>query len=306
MPTLLILAAGMGSRYGGLKQLDPVGPSGEVVLDYSVHDALRAGFDRVVFVIRRDFEEEFRRAVVSRYEGRVAVEIVYQELNDLPDGLPVPEGRAKPWGTGHAIWCARHAVREPFLAVNADDFYGQEAYSIMAAFLNREKQQSKTEFAMVAYPLRNTLSEHGAVSRGICALTPAGHLVEVEECTGILRRADGSVSGMDTAERVRRLAGDEMVSMNFWGFTPAVFPLLERLFGGFLRNGGLENAKSEFYIPSAVTALIGSGEASVSVLASSGRWFGVTYREDRAAVVAAMEEMTRSGLYQTPLWRSRE
>ena len=295
--TLLVLAAGMGSRYGGLKQLDPVGPSGEVVLDYSVHDALEAGFQRVVFVIRREFEDEFRRTVVARYEKDVDVDLVYQDLNDLPEGYEKPPGREKPWGTGHAIWCARHSVQNPFLAVNADDFYGREAFSLMSSFLDGEAGAS--HFAMVAYPLSNTLSAHGSVCRGICSL--GRNLVAVEECTGIQRAATGKLEGTNTRGMTQEMTGSEWVSMNFWGFQPGVFPLLGKHLSNFLKNGGLSHEKSEFYIPSAVTAMIESDGVEVTVLKSAGQWFGVTYREDRAAVAETISEMVRQGLYETPL-----
>jgi hypothetical protein len=300
-PTLLVLAAGMGSRYGGLKQLDPVGPSGEVVLDYSVHDAMAAGFGRVVFVIRRDFEEEFRRVVVSRYEGKVEIGIAYQELGALPEGFSLPPEREKPWGTGHAIWCARNQIKEPFLMVNADDFYGREAFAIMAEHLGGTAEGTPAQFSMVAYLLSNTLSEHGAVSRGVCELSPDGKLRTVEECTDIRRGVDGVITGTDTKGGVRTLGGEAMVSMNFWGFTPAIFPMLGDLFTAFLREGGLTAKKSEFYIPSAVTSMMASGAAETTVLKSNGQWFGVTYREDRDAVAAAIGGMVSRGLYPTPL-----
>jgi NDP-sugar pyrophosphorylase family protein len=297
--TLLVLAAGMGSRYGGLKQLDAVGPSGEVVLDYSVHDALTAGFNKVVFVIRSDFQSEFEEKVLSRYRGQIAVDLAFQKLDDLPEGFTPPAERQKPWGTGHAILAARDVVGEPFLVVNADDFYGREAFSKMADFL--DATTPGLQIAMVAYPLQNTLSEHGTVSRGICTLAPDGTLSRVEELTGIARNEDG-ISGTDSAGEVRQLTGAELVSMNFWGFTPAVFEHLWALFAQFLDQGGLENPKSEFYIPSAVSEMIASGAAKASVLHSEGRWFGVTYKEDSAAVAAALKQMTTSGLYISPLW----
>lgn len=235
--TLLVLAAGMGSRYGGLKQIDPVGPSGEFVLDYSVHDALWAGFDRVVFVIRREFEEEFRRVVVSRYEKTMDVGVVYQDLDDLPESYICPSGREKPWGTGHAIWSARREVQAPFLVVNADDFYGMEAFSRMALFLKEAGGRGRLGMGMVAYSLRNTLSEHGAVSRGICEVTPDNLLKSVEEHTGIVRK-DGRIEGTDTSGALRELTGSEPVSMNFWGFTPEVFSQLEKFLCTFLDSGG--------------------------------------------------------------------
>jgi len=300
-PTLLVLAAGMGSRYGGLKQIDPVGPSGEVVLDYSVHDALASGFGKVVFVIRRDFEEEFRRAVVSRYEGKLEVGIAYQDLGALPEGFSLPADREKPWGTGHAIWCARHEIREPFLMVNADDFYGREAFAVMADHLRGVTAGTPADFSMVAYPLVNTLSEHGEVSRGICDLASDGKLLSVEECTGIRRGTDGVITGTDTQGKLRTFSGKELVSMNFWGFTPAIFPILGDLFTAFLKEGGLTGKKSEFYIPSAVTSMMASGAAETAVLRSAGHWYGVTYREDRDAVAAAIAGMVSQGLYPTPL-----
>ncbi len=300
-PTLLVLAAGMGSRYGGLKQIDPVGPSGEAVLDYSVHDALAAGFGKVVFVIRRDFEEEFRRAVVSRYEGKIEVGTTYQDLGALPEGFSLPAEREKPWGTAHAIWCARKEIHEPFLMVNADDFYGRESFAVMADHLRAVTAGTPASFSMVAYPLINTLSEHGDVSRGICKLSPEGKLLGVEECSGIRRGADGVITGTDTHGVLRTFTGNEMVSMNFWGFTPAIFPMLGDLFTTFLKEGGLASAKSEFYIPSAVTSMMASGAAETSVLRSNGQWFGVTYREDRDAVGEAIGNMVRKGLYPTPL-----
>ena len=298
---LLVLAAGMGSRYGGLKQIAPVGPAGEFVLDYSVHDALWAGFDRVVFVIRRDFEEEFRRVVVSRYEKTMDVGVVYQDLDDLPKPHICPLGREKPWGTGHAIWSARGTIDSPFLVVNADDFYGMEAFSKMAVFLQGTEGGSRLRMGMVAYPLRNTLSEHGAVSRGICELTSDNLLKSVEEHTGIIR-TDGRIHGTDISGALRELSGSEPASMNFWGFTPEVFSHLEDGLSSFLDSGGKENPKSEFYIPSAVSEIIASGAAPALVIPSTGRWFGVTYREDREAVATALSEMVKQGLYKTPLW----
>jgi UTP-glucose-1-phosphate uridylyltransferase len=298
--TLLVLAAGMGSRYGGLKQLDAVGPSGEVVLDYSVHDALRAGFNKVVFVIRRDLEVEFGKKVTSRYDARAAIEIAYQELEDVPEGFELPSGRQKPWGTGHAIRAARHLIHEPFLVVNADDFYGMEAYSKMADFL--DKPLNGLRMGMVGYPLASTLSAHGVVSRGICTVAENQSLIEVEEHTGI-QRQDGKITGQDSSGHVRELSGSELVSMNFWGFTPEIFPYLEELFSKFLTSGAIESPKSEFYIPSAVSEIIASGAAPASVLSSAGPWFGVTYKQDREAVTAALSQMVKDKFYPTPLWK---
>ena len=291
--TLLVLAAGMGSRYGGLKQMDPVGPAGETLLDYSVFDAIRAGFSRIVFVIRREFEEEFRGNVGARFEDRIDVGYVFQQLNDLPEGFTVPEDRVKPWGTGHAIWCARTAVDTPFLAINADDFYGSEAFSAVGNFLGMPSSGGGT-FCMAGYRLDSTLSPSGHVSRGVCTVSEKNLLTDVKEFTRIERTPGGIVNQEDGA----RFTGSERVSMNCWGFTPVIFCLLEELFARFLVKQG----KSEFYIPSAISDLIRSNEISVSVLPVNGRWFGVTYREDRAGVVRALSELSISGEYPIPLW----
>ncbi len=293
--TLLVLAAGMGSRYGGLKQLDPMGPSGETLLDYSVFDALQAGFNKVVFVIRKDFEAEFRERVGARYLGRVEVDYVFQDLADLPDGYAVPEGREKPWGTAHAIWAAREAVQQPFLAINADDFYGTDSYRLLARHLASAKDG---EFAMAGYKLRNTLSEHGTVSRGICRVNGEETLLSVQEFTKLEKRDEGAV---DLEDGQTAFTGDEPVSLNFWGFTPSVFQSLEKNFEAFLAAEGTA-MKSEFYIPSAVAAMVTSGEASVKVLRTDATWFGVTYREDKPGVVARLSQFVNDGKYPSPLW----
>ncbi|MFZ4778540.1 MAG: nucleotidyltransferase family protein [Terrimicrobiaceae bacterium] len=294
--TLLVLAAGMGSRYGGLKQMDPVGPSGETLLDYSVHDAIRSGFSRVVFVIRRDFEEEFREKVGARFEDRVEVGYVFQQLNDLPEGFSVPDGRTKPWGTGHAIWCARSAVDSPFLAMNADDFYGAPAISAVGEFLSRQAADS-TEFCMAGYRLATTLSPSGHVSRGVCEISDQNRLLHIKEFTRIERTPLEIVNQEDGT----RFSGEERVSMNCWGFTPAVFAGLEELFTTFLTKRGTEE-KSEFYIPEAVADMIQAGKATVDVLPVESKWFGVTYREDRPSVIAALASLAAAGEYASPLW----
>jgi NDP-sugar pyrophosphorylase family protein len=286
--SLVVLAAGMGSRYGGLKQVDPVGPAGETVLDYAVFDARRAGFTRVVFVIRRDFEALFREKVGARYEGRIAVDYVFQSLDALPPGHAVPAGREKPWGTGHAVWCARAALPGNFAVINADDFYGADSFARLAAFL---RDARGGEFAMVGFPLANTLSEHGAVSRGVTAVGPAGLLQSVVETHGI------------TAEQVgpgRRYTGAELVSLNCWGFTPALFAGLDAQFGAFLRAHGTE-PRAEFYLPAAVAETIARGEAAVHVLPTTSTWFGVTYREDKPRVQAAIAGLVRAGQYPANL-----
>ena len=302
--TLLVLAAGMGSRYGGLKQLDPVGPSGETLLDYSVFDALRAGFDRVVFVIRRDFEAEFRLRVGASYARLLEVAYVFQELNALPPGFAPPSSRVKPWGTGHAIWCARDEVRTPFAAINADDIYGAVAYRTLADFFARPEAATATaNFALVGYRLGLTLSEHGQVSRGLCAVDEAGRLATVREFTGIEKTSEGARQTAPDGT-VTRFSGREIVSMNFWGFTPEAFPLLDRGLREFLVARGGEPA-AEYYIPSAVTGMIEQGSATVTVLPSESQWFGVTYREDKALVMRELERLVAAGVYPASLWSSK-
>ena len=288
--TLVVLAAGMGPRYGGLKQIDPVGPGGETVLDYAVFDALRAGFTRVVFVIRRDFEAIFREQIGARYAGRAAVDYVFQSLDALPAGFAPPPGREKPWGTGHAVWCARAALTDNFAVINADDFYGADSFAQLARFLTEARG---ADFAMVGFRLANTLSEHGVVSRGVTAVGPDGELRSIVEHTGIAPTEVGAG---------RKFSGDEIVSMNCWGFTPALFPGLDAQFQSFLRERGQE-PKAEFYLPAAVSALIGRGEARVRVLPTASTWFGVTYREDKPRVQAAVAAWVRAGVYPEKLWR---
>ncbi|MGB8355087.1 MAG: NTP transferase domain-containing protein [Chthoniobacteraceae bacterium] len=301
-PTLLVLAAGMGSRYGGLKQLDPMGPAGETLLDYSVFDALRAGFGRIVFVIRRDFEADFRERIGKRYEKRADVDYVYQQLDRLPPGYSVPQERQKPWGTGHAIWCAQDKVKAPFAAINADDFYGAAAYHALAGFFQQmpAREQGPELFSMVGYRLGRTLSEHGTVARGVCTVDAEGYLEKVVECTGIEKTEDGA-RRMLPDETVETFSGDEAVSMNFWGFTPAVFPLLEAGLEEFLRNHS-SDAKSEFYIPFAVAEMIDAAAARVRVLPTESSWFGVTYREDKPLVTESIARLVKAGDYPADLW----
>ncbi len=304
--TLVVLAAGMGSRYGGLKQVDPMGPAGETVLDYSVFDAVRAGFDRVLFVIRRDFADEFKATVGARFAGKVEVDYVYQSLDALPEGSEVPAGRTKPWGTGHAVWCAREALRGPFAVVNADDFYGAASLAELAGFLRAEtarrpdgesvaergEREEAPTFAMVGFEMANTLSEHGAVSRGVCDVDAGGFLRGIEERTGIL--------AADVGEG-RSYKADTTVSMNCWGFTEAFLPKLDERWRAFLaENGGSE--KAEFYLPFAVNDLLDSGEARVRVLPTGDSWFGVTYREDKPRVQTAIAALVAAGRDPSPLW----
>jgi NDP-sugar pyrophosphorylase family protein len=295
-PTLLVLAAGMGSRYGGLKQIDAVGPNGETIIDYSIYDALRAGFGRLVFVIRKDIEAQFREIVGARFEQRIPVEYVFQELDKLPVGFAVPAGRTKPWGTTHAILMAADAIQEPFAAINADDFYGRQSYSLLA----QQLQSGTTNGAMVGFILRNTLSEFGSVARGVCTVDAQDELKSVVELTKI--EPDGSgAKNTDAAGHITRLTGDEIVSMNFWGFTPEVFGHLKTQFAEFLKTKG-GDLKAECYIPSVVSDLIAAGQMRAKVLRSADSWFGVTYREDRPRVVESVGKLIASGAYPQKLW----
>ena len=293
--SLVVLAAGMGSRYGGLKQIDPVGPAGETVLDYAVFDALRAGFTRVVFVIRRDFEALFRETIGGRYRGRIAVDYVFQSLDALPAGFRVPAGREKPWGTGHAVWCAREALPANFAVINADDFYGADAFVQLAHFLTSARGP---EFAMIGFRLANTLSEHGAVSRGLTSVAADGVLRSVVEQHGI--------TGAEVGPG-RKYSGGEFVSMNCWGFTPALFAGLDGRFQEFLaclvdRAPTPDPMKAEFYLPAAVSEMIARSEAAVRVRPTESTWFGVTYREDKSRVQEAIAALVHAGRYPEKLW----
>ncbi len=302
-PTLAVMAAGMGSRYGGLKQLDPVGPSGEVMLEYSVFDALRAGFGRVVFIIRRDFEADFREGVLARFPRECRADVVFQGLGDLPPGFSVPEGRKKPWGTSHAVLRLEGAVDGPFCVINADDFYGRASFETAAKFFFSPPSGATAgpaRLAMVGYRLRNTLSEHGGVARGHCVTDDRGRLISIEEWNPIVREGDGIAYRPEGNPEVH-LTGEEIVSMNFWAFGPALFGPLGRLFHEFLRERGGE-AGSECLLPNCVGELIRRGDAEVSVLDCDSPWFGVTYREDKPAVQASIRRLVEGGAYPSPLW----
>lgn len=296
-PTLVILAAGMGSRYGGLKQLDEVGPCGEAIIDYSLYDAIRAGFGKVVFIIRSDFEKAFKARFDNKLKGKIEVEYVFQELTDLPEGFTVPDGREKPWGTGHAIRSARNAVHTPFAAINADDFYGAEAYHTIAKFLINECNENTC--AMVGYRLDKTLSENGSVSRGLCLIDKEQNLADVEELLRITAESDGIV--YYRGENRIPLRGDETVSMNFWGFHPALFAHLEMGFSSFLKERGSE-LKSEFFIPMFIDGQIKAGNIRAKVLTSDARWFGVTYQEDKPVVIEQIKNLISEGYYPAKLW----
>lgn len=293
--TLLVLAAGMGSRYGGLKQLDPMGPNGETVLDYSVYDAIRAGFGKVVFVIRREFEEAFKSVIGTKFEHGIEVDYAFQELDDLPDGYTVPEGRQKPWGTAHAVRAAREKINTPFAVINADDFYGQDAYMQITRHFSEGMDANRLCLCMVGYLLKNTLSAHGRVNRGICHVEE-GVLRSVEENLDISRNEDGKILGSTSTEKSVELQPTALVSMNFWGFTPALFSEIESNFIPFLEAHGGE-LKSECYLPAVVNDLIQSEKAECRVLETSGNWFGVTYPDDKPFVQASIADLVEKGAY---------
>lgn len=289
--TLLIMAAGMGSRYGGLKQLDAIGPSGETIIDYSVYDAIKAGFTKVVFIIRKDFEQEFKSKITDKYEGQIQVEFAFQDLNDLPDEFTCPEGREKPWGTGHAILSARDVINEPFVAINGDDFYGRESFKVVADYYRK----GANSFSMVAFKLDKTLSSFGGVTRGLCTVNDEKLNTVIE--TADLEKTDYGVS----SNRDIELYGSEPVSMNVWGFTPILFKYLEEKFVEFLSENGTE-MKSEYLIPSVVNELIQSGQETVHVLRSGATWFGVTYKEDKPFVEGEIEKLVNKGEYPGKLF----
>ena len=297
--TLVVLAAGMGSRYGGLKQIDPMGPSGETILDYSVFDALRAGFSKVVFIIRPDFEADFRNNVSSKFEHLVDVEYAFQTLDKLPSGWSVPAGREKPWGTTHAILCAADVVKENFAVINADDFYGQESYAVLNNELSSVDSFANT-FSMVGFTLRNTLSDHGSVARGVCTTSENGLLTHIDEMTNLSREGSGALYTRDDGS-VLNLTGDEPVSMNMWGFTPRLFDHLDRVFQEFLRTSGTE-LKSECFIPLTVGQLITEKHVTCKVLRSNSTWFGVTYKEDKEIVQGSIAALVEKGKYPQSLW----
>ncbi|MBT4370624.1 MAG: nucleotidyltransferase [Candidatus Marinimicrobia bacterium] len=289
--TLLIMAAGMGSRYGGLKQLDAIGPSGETIIDYSVYDAIKAGFTKVVFIIRKDFEQEFKSKITDKYEGQIQVEFACQDLNDLPDEFTCPEGREKPWGTGHAIFSARNIINEPFVAINGDDFYGRESFKVVADYYRK----GANSFSMVAFKLDKTLSSFGGVTRGLCTVNDEKLNTVIE--TADLEKTDYGVS----SNRDIELDGTEPVSMNVWGFTPILFKYLDEKFVEFLSENGTE-MKSEYLIPSVVNELIQSGQENVHVLRSGATWFGVTYKEDKPYVEGEIEKLVNKGEYPGKLF----
>ena len=298
-PTLLVMAAGMGSRYGSLKQMDPFGPSGETIIDYSVYDARRAGFGKVVFVVREAILEDFKQIILSRFASRIEVDYVLQELDQVPDGVTVPAERVKPWGTGHAVLVAAPKVHEPFAVINADDYYGAQSFQLMADYLTGVANDAH-EYCLLGYRLENTLSEHGHVSRGVCQIDEAGYLQQVTERTKIYRTDNGGVVYEEDGKTVP-LTGQETVSMNLAGFAPSAFAYFEKYFRNFIRERGQE-LKSEFYLPFVMNEVIQRQIAKVKVITTPDRWFGVTYQADKAVAQQRFRELVQQGVYPERLW----
>ena len=298
-PTLFILAAGMGSRYGGLKQLDGVGPHGETIMDYSIFDAIKSGFGKLVFVIRKSFEKDFREKIVKKYENVIPVEVVFQELDHLPEGIELNPEREKPWGTNHAVMMGKDVINEPFAVINADDFYGADGFQVLADYLIGLRN-SENHYCMVGYRVGNTLSESGTVARGVCETDEQGNLTGVVERTQVMR-IDGEVKYKDENDNWITIPENTPVSMNMWGFTPDYFKHSDEYFVEFL-NENADNIKAEFFIPLLVNHLIVNGISTVKVLDTTSQWFGVTYADDRPGVVAKLEELVDDGEYPTPLW----
>lgn len=305
-PVLVVMAAGMGSRYGGLKQLEPVGPHGELIIDYSIYDARRAGFETVIFVIKRELEADFRATIGDRLSAYMEVRYAFQELSDLPEGYAVPEGRVKPWGTAQATLAARSLVDGPLAVINADDYYGPEGFRAIYDYLSAHPDQAFYEYAMVGYLLKNTVTEHGHVARGVCSVDESGYLTDIVERVRIEREGDHARYTEDDGETWSHLDGETPVSMNLWGFSGSFLPETWKRFPAFLENALAQNPeKAEYFLPSVVSELIAEQKARVKVLASSDKWYGVTYQADRPTVVAALQAMTDRGLYPKPLWEEQ-
>lgn len=298
-PSIVILAAGIGSRYGSLKQIDQVGPSGETIIDYSIFDALRAGFGDVIFVIRKSIEEEFKEALLKRWERRADVGYVFQELEDVPAGFQVSPDRKKPWGTSHAVLTAEKKIGGPFAVINADDFYGASAFKVMADFLLKARSEENA-YSLVGYELSSTLSEHGSVARGVCQADDRGMLVDIVERVHIEKTPRG-IFFKDDQGQLAPFRGDEIVSMNFWGFTPTFFGFIKRAFENFLKEN-LKNPKAEIFIPLVINKLVKNGQVTVKVLETKEKWFGVTYREDKSRVMEELTKLVAAGVYPKKLW----
>ncbi|MDD4376789.1 MAG: sugar phosphate nucleotidyltransferase [Eubacteriales bacterium] len=303
-PTLIIMAAGMGSRYGGLKQIDPISDKGEIILDFSLYDAMMAGFKNVIFIIKKENEKDFRELIDSRAGKYLNVKYAFQELNDLPKGYSVPQDRIKPWGTCHAVLSARHLIDGPFAVINADDFYGASAFQVMYEFLTKVEDKETYNFAMVGYKLSKTLTENGHVARGVCKVDPQEYLVDIVERTKIMWRKGEIAFTEDNGETWENIDGETTVSMNFWGFTKSMMEEMEKRFPDFLEKTMTSNPlKGEYFLPGVVDQLIKENKAKVKVLKSHDKWFGVTYKEDKERVVDAIQSMKDKGLYPEMLWR---
>lgn len=300
--TLIVMAAGMGSRYGGLKQIDPVGKNGEVILDYSVYDAAKAGFDKVIFVIKKEIEEDFKKITDGKYNGVIDVEYAYQDINNIPEGFTVPEGRVKPWGTGHAVLSCKGMVDGPFAVINSDDFYGRETFELIYKELTKEKEKKeKYQFSMVGFKIENTLTENGTVARGVCKTDEESYLTDIVERTKIAKR-DGKIMFTEDGETWTEIPEGSTVSMNCWGFSTEMMQELEDRFAVCLEKNKDNMLKCEYFIPFVVDELLKEGKAEVKVLSTSEKWYGVTYKEDREHVVAALKEKTEKGIYPECLW----
>ena len=300
-PTLLILAAGIGSRYGGMKQIDQVGPSGEAIIDYSLYDAIKAGFGKIVFVIRKEIENDIREFLKHKLTGKIKMEFVHQELDMIPEGFTCPPDRIKPWGTAHAVWVASKAIKEPFVAVNADDFYGRGSYLKMAEYLISNSRVNNTNFCMIGYQIQHTLSDFGSVSRGICEADENSNLKAVVERTEIFRKDERIVYRDENAKEIE-LSAETLVSMNIWGFTPSIFTHIEKQLSEFIRNN-ISNIKAEIYIPKIVNDIIRNGTGNVKILPATDKWFGVTYKEDKPLAVQNISKLIEAGIYPDNLWK---
>jgi len=298
--SLVVLAAGMGSRYGGLKQMDAFGPNGETIIDYSIYDAIEAGFSSVIFVIRESFQDDFKAFFKGKFEGKIEIHYALQELDNIPAGHDIHPDREKPWGTAHAVQVARPYVDGPFAVINADDYYGKQAYKTLMSFFSKYKEVDG-QYGIIGYHLDNTLSEYGTVNRGVCTIDDEGHLKSIQECTKIKRNDDGIIRYPQDQEEKFELDPKVIVSMNMFGFFPSYFDHFDKHFSNFLKEGGLE-LKSEFYIPTLLDILIGSGEVILQVLESDSEWFGVTYQDDKPFVVSRIEKLIESGAYPSQLW----
>ena len=303
-PILVVMAAGMGSRYGGLKQLDPVGPTGELIIDYSIYDARRAGFESVVFIIKHEIEDAFKQAIGDRLSQVIDVRYAFQQISDLPEGYTIPDERTKPWGTAHAVRAARHAIDAPFVVINADDYYGPEAFEAIYKYLSTPQDDVQCHhYAMVGYLLKNTVTEHGHVARGVCQVDKEGTLSEVREYLRIEKQGDAIVHTEDEGATWQTISGETVVSMNLWGFQENFLQEIGQQFPAFLDHALVENpAKAEFFLPSVVSTLIEAGKAEVKVLACNEKWYGVTYQEDKPVVVGAIATKIEQALYPANLW----